>query len=96
MRVNRSLIGQQPILSPNHDETTLNPTTAPHGRERGSGDIAGDITINEIPIASSESSTNNRARRANNPPRRRAHDDGRSGRARNYNVLFPSSLTPST
>ena len=35
VRVNRSLIGQQPFLSPtNVDETTLNPTTAPHWRER--------------------------------------------------------------
>ena len=60
VRVNRPLIEQQPVLSPNVDEITLNPTTAPHGRERGSGEVSGNITINEIPIASSESSTINR------------------------------------
>ena len=96
MRVNRSLIDQQPILSPNLNETILNPTTAIHGRERGSRDIAGDITINEISIASSESCSNNTARRPNNSPRRRAPNDGRSGCARNYNVIFSSSLPPST
>ena len=34
VRVNRSLIGQQPVLSPNVDETTFNPTTVSHGREK--------------------------------------------------------------
>ena len=34
VRVNRSLIGQYPALPPNVDEPILNPTTAPHGRER--------------------------------------------------------------
>ena len=54
VRVNISLIGQQPVLSSNVDETTFNPTTEPHGIERGSGEFAGEITINEISITSSE------------------------------------------
>ena len=73
VRVNRSLIGQQPVLSPNADETTMNPTTAPNGRERGTGEVAGNIIINEIPIASSEYSATNIPHRPNNLPRRRAH-----------------------
>ena len=96
MRVNRSIISQQPALEMNSDEPTLNPTTAPTGRERGSGEVAGEIVINEIPLPSSDSSAAARYPRTTNTPRRTAPNDGRRGRGRNYNVLFPASLPPST
>lgn len=99
IRVNRSLIGQQPALSPTGIEPTFNPTTAPAGRERGTGEVAGEITINEIneiPVASSESSATARYPRTRGSPRRTAANDSRRGRPRNYNVLFPASLPPST
>ena len=49
VRVNRSIIGQQSALSSNgNDDIQLLTTVAPEGRERGSGDIAGDVEINII------------------------------------------------
>ena len=96
IRVNRSLIGQQPALDTNGDEPIFNSTTAPTGRERGSGEVAGEVVINEIRVPSSDSSATNTYPRATNRQRRTAPNDGRRARARNYNALFPASLPPST
>ena len=98
VRVNRSMIGQQAALSETNTAVTLNPTTAQADRERGSGEIAGDITINEISQQSSESSNTARFPRHTLPYRRTAPNDGRRGqnRARNFNMQFSPSLPPST
>ena len=98
VRVNRSIIGQQAALSDTNTAVILNPTTAPADRERGSGEIAGEITINEISQPSSESSNTATFPRQNLPPRRTAPNDGHRGqnRARNYNMQFSPSLPPST
>ena len=96
VRVNRSLISQQPALHTSADAPTFNPTTAPTNRVRGSGEIAGEVVINEIRVASSDSSVTNRNTGSRNTPRRAAPNDNRRGRSRNFNVLFPASLPPST
>ena len=110
VRVNRSVIGQQPALS-STNEVGLNGTQAPTDRTRGTGEVAGDIVINEISQgASSESnnefsegsSENNRRQTfsaPNTPRRRHAPNDGRASRAtrsRTYNVANYPSLPPST
>ena len=49
VRVNRSVIGQQPALSSQTDgRVELLSTVAPTGRDRGSGDIAGDVQIDLV------------------------------------------------
>ena len=53
IRVNRSVVGQQPTLS-TLDNATLNKTVATPGRERETGEVASKIVINEISQASSE------------------------------------------
>ena len=95
VRVNRSVIGQQPALSSN-DAPTLNNTLAPPGRERGTGEVAGDITIQEATVqASSESNNETEVSRvgtpSSTPTRRVAPNDGRRGRntrPRNHNMRF--------
>ena len=96
VRVNRSLISEQPALNTSADAPTFNPTTAPTNRNRGSGEIAGEVVINEIRVASSDSSITNRNTGSRNTPRRAEPHDNRRGRSRNYNVLFPASLPQST
>ena len=106
------MIGQQPAV-PATNEIDLNSTVAPQNRERerGTGEVAGQITINEISQgASSESnndfsegsSDNNRRHTftaPNTPRRRQAPNDGRASRAtrsRTYNVANYPDLLPST
>ena len=55
-RVNRSLIGQQSALSTDNEVTLLS-TTAPAGRQRGTGDISGDTNVSVN--GDSENSSNN-------------------------------------
>ena len=47
IRVSRSVIGQQVALS-DFDNPTLNTTVTPLGRDIRSGEVAGEIVINEI------------------------------------------------
>ena len=104
------MIGKQPAVSATN-EIELNSTVAPQNRERGTGEVAGQITINEISQgASSESnndfsegsSDNNRRHTftaPNTPRRRQAPNDGRASRAtrsRTYNVANYPDLLPST
>ena len=110
VRVNRSVIGQQPAVSATN-EIELNSTVAPQNRERGTGEVAGEVTINEISQgASSESnndfsegsSDNNRRQTFtghSTPRRRHAPNDGRASRAtrsRTYNVANYPDLPTST
>ena len=57
VRVSRSVIGQQAALSSNNTPT-LNNTLAPSGRERGTGEVAGDIIIQEATVQASSESKN--------------------------------------
>ena len=101
VRVNRSVIGQQPALSSNN-APTLNNTLAPPGRERGTGEVAGDITIQEATVqASSESNNETEVSRvgtpSSTPTRRVAPNDGRRGRntrPRNHNMRFTPHISP--
>ena len=105
--VNRSIIGQQPTVTTT-DTDILNDTAAEPGRERGTGEIAGDIIMNEIneisQIVSSEMNTSasDRTSSINPPPlasnRRTAPNDGQrsTNRPRNYNMQFEQNLPPST
>ena len=110
IRVNRSVIGQQPGLS-GTNETELNSTVAVPNRERGTGEVSGEITINEISQPVSRESNNefsegssDRNRRQtfvgpNTPRRRQAPNYGRASRAtrsRTYNVSNYPVLPPST
>ena len=81
--VNRSIIGQQPAVTTTENEI-LNDTTAEEGRERGTGEIAGEILINEISQSvSSEINTSASDRTSSNHPppftsnRRTAPNDNR-------------------
>ena len=47
IRVNRSIIGQQAALS-SGDRNILNTTIAAPGRVRGTGEIAGEVIVNEV------------------------------------------------
>ena len=78
------------------NQPSIQPLHQPIERERGSGEIAGEVVINEIRVPSSGSSATNRNARATNTPRRTTPTDGRRGWSRNYNVFFPASLPPST
>ena len=102
--VNRSVIGQQPAVTTT-DTEILNDTAAEPGRERGTGEIAGDIIINEISQSVSSEiniSASDRTSSINPPPfasnRRTAPNDGRrsTNRPRNYNMQFAQNLPPST
>ena len=46
--VNRAVIGQQPVVTTTEAEILNDTAAAEPGRERGTGEIAGDIIINEI------------------------------------------------
>ena len=100
VRVNRSVIGQQAALSSN-DTPTLNDTLAVPGWEQGTGEVAGEITIQEATIQSSSESNNERevvvGTPSSTPTRRVAPNDGRRGRntrPRNYNQTFTPHLSP--
>jgi len=106
LRVNRSIVGQQPALT-SDEVNILNPTTAAPGRERGTGEIAGEVTINEVVqgVSSEDNSSvhNNRVTAAmfplpTSPNRRTGPNDNRRGsnRGRNYNLQFSPNLPPST
>ena len=109
IRVNRSVIGQQPTLS-GFDNPTLNTTVATPGREIGSGEVAGEIAINETSQDSSESnndiseeSRDTRSRQTfigpSKPQRRSAPNDGGSNRvtrSRRYNISNYPTLPPFT
>ena len=109
MRVNRSVIGQQFALS-DFNYPTLITTVATLGRDRGSGEVAGEIVIIKISQTSSESnneiSEDSRERRSqqtfigmSTTNRLTAPNDGRSNRAtrrRRYNVSSYPTLPPST
>ena len=55
-RVNRSIIGQQAALSSSTVPTLLT-TVAPEGRERGTGEIAGEIIVSEKSVSGGTSSS---------------------------------------
>ena len=108
VQVNRSVISQQAALTTTN-RVTINETNAPANRERGTGEIAGSVTINETTDTtrasshiSSDSSTNQQTiTHGNNstPRRRTAPNDGRSSRnqrSRHFNVPFSPTLPPST
>ena len=101
VRVNRSVIGQQPALSSNNTPT-LNDSTAVSGRVRGSGEVAGEIVIEEVNIPVNQSTEQNSTQVYNTPVRTRsvAPNDGRRTRARHYNIglspNFHPHLPPST
>ena len=92
LRVNRSIIGQQAALSSSTVPALLT-TVAPEGRERGTGEVAGEIIVSEMSVSGGTSSSAS-------PSRRTAGNDGRSPRRRAYNVDFgisnSASLPPST
>ena len=101
VHVSRSIIGQQTALSSN-DTPTLNNTLALSGRERGTGEVAGDITIQEATVqASSKLNDETEVLRdgipSSTPTQRVAPNDGRRGRntrPRNYNMLFTLHFSP--
>jgi hypothetical protein len=98
--VNRSIIGQHAALSSDSTPTFLG-TVAPRGRERGSGDIAGDVLVSEMSTTSSARSGSDANSGRNTSPRRGlAPNDGRASRTRQLNVEFgmspTASLPPST
>ena len=104
VQVNRAVVVQQPAVATT-DANILLDTTAETGRKRGTGEIAGDITINEISQSiSSElnTSASDRTSSINPPPfssnRRTAPNDGRRSTncPRNYNMKFAQLLSPST
>ena len=96
-RVNRSIIGQQAALSSSSVPALLT-TVAPQGRESGTGEIAGEVTVSEMSVSGDNSS----ATTASIPSRRQERTEARRGspRRRHYNVDFgisnSASLPPST
>ena len=95
-RVNRSIIGQQAALSSSTVPALLT-TVAPQDRERGTGEIAGEVIVSEMSVSGGNSSSTNTV---SSPSRQTARNDGRSPRRRAYNVDFgisnSASLPPST
>ena len=103
------MVGQHAALS-SGDTNILNTTTAAPGRVRGTGEISGEVIVNEIVqgISSEDNTTasdgqNNRVTAAmfplpTSPYRRRRPNDGRRGtnRGRNCNMNFAPNLPPST
>ena len=69
IRVNRFIIGQQAALSSDSTLTLLS-TVAPRGRERGSGDIAGDVLVSEMGTTSSARSGSDTNSGRHTSPRR--------------------------
>ena len=93
------MFGQHAALSTG-DTKILNPTTAAPGRVRGTGEITGEVTINEI-VQGGDSDNNTTASEGQNnrvmatmfppplsPNRRTGPNDGRRGtnRGRNFNI----------
>lgn len=106
--MNQSVIGQQHALS-GLDNPTLNKNVAPPGRDRGTGEVAGQIVINQISQALSESNNDvskgsRNCRRQSfigpsTPRRQPVPHNGRGSRNiryRYYNVSNYPILPPST
>ena len=95
--MNRFIIGQQAVLSSNTVPALLTVVT-PKDRERGTGEIAGEVVVSETSV----SEDNNPSTTVASPSIPTARNDGRgrSPRRRQYNVDFgisnSASLPPLT
>ena len=88
------------MLSSN-DTPTLNDNVAVQGRERGTGEVAGEITIDEVTVQPSSDSNNERevvvGTPVSTPTQPVAPNDGchgRNTRPRNYNLAFTPHISP--
>lgn len=73
-------------------------TVAPEGRDRGTGEGAGEVIVSEMSVSGGNSSSTSGGN--NSPRRRRVSNDARSPRRRAFDVDFSMSpsvcLPPST
>lgn len=75
-RVNRSLIGQQPAFDSDTSSTRLLSTVAPSDAERGTGQVASQVTTNIIQVQNS--TTTNASSNQRRQQRQMAPTDGRN------------------